>query len=144
MKKQNTDCQFDEDLPKNLIKLKALTEVLDFGAVVRKSDTPEIKEFEVDHGTSYMVGLYKANDLAVARVYSSAGCKFPPHQHDEWELIIVYQGEIHLNFDDKVIKLKEKEFYYVEPGIKHGAFYPVDSWVLCVTMPASPDFPSGG
>ncbi|MBW1812510.1 MAG: cupin domain-containing protein [Deltaproteobacteria bacterium] len=142
MRKIKTDCNFNE-LPKNLIQLKKLTEALDFAQVVRPDSAPGIKEFSVAGGTSYMVGLFKDKIMAVSRVYSSAGVEFPVHMHDEWELIIVYQGELHLKVEGKIIILKEKEFYYLKPGTSHGAYYPVDSWVLCITMPASEDFPEG-
>ena len=136
-------CQFEES--DNLVVLRELTPKLqDFSQIIRNADTPEIKEFNLDIGTSYMVGLYNSPEMAVARVYSAAGTEFPPHKHNEWELILVYQGEIHLKTDNKVIKLKEKGFYYIEPNVSHSAYYPVDSWVLCVTMPASADFPIGG
>lgn len=140
---KESEC-FAEELPSNLVELRKITKALEFHDTVRPQESRQIKEFILDVGTSYMVGLYKNHVMAVTRVYSSAGCEFPPHTHDEWELIIVYQGEIHLDVDGKIKKLKQKEFYYIEPGTPHGAYYPVDSWVLCVTMPASLDFPDGG
>jgi quercetin dioxygenase-like cupin family protein len=137
-------CNFDQ-VPTEIHKLRALTEALPFANLVRHDPmATHIKELELEKGTSYMVGLYKTEKMAVSRVYSSAGCEFPAHAHSEWELLLVYKGELHLKFKDETVKLKEKEFYYVEPGIAHGGYYPEESWVLCITMPASPDFPDGG
>lgn len=143
MFKKQIACQLEE-LPDNLVKLKNITQSLDFTNNLRPNVIGTIKEFKLDAGTSYMVGLFKNPVMAVSRVYSSAGTEFPQHEHDEWELMLVYQGELHLKIGEKIIKLKEKEFYYVVPGTSHGAYYPVDSWVLCVTMPANEDFPEGG
>jgi len=142
MFKKQAACKIEKDAD-NIIELKKLTKALEFSKTIR-APVPEIKEFTLDAGTSYMVGLFKNNAIAVTRVYSGAGVEFPSHIHDEWELILVYEGELHLTVEGKTKIIKKKEFYYVEPKVSHSAFYPVDSWVLCVTMPASADFPEGG
>jgi quercetin dioxygenase-like cupin family protein len=143
MRKIKTDCNFDE-MPVNLIKLKKLTEALDFSQIVRPGVEPEIKELKMDKGTSYMVGLYKAQCMAVARNYASAGCEFPEHVHDEWELLVVYQGEMHLIVEGKERIIKEKEFYYLMPGTRHGGYFPKETWFLAITMPANENWPEGG
>ena len=136
-------CQFSED-DQNLIKLKVLTEALKFKEIVREQVGGEIIELEMAAGTSYMVGLYKNDILAVARNYASAGCKFPEHNHGEWELLLIYSGEMHLNTKGKTRILKPKQFYYLNPGEDHSAYFPVETWFLAITMPASGSWPKGG
>ena len=135
-------CNLEDD--DNIIKLKELTKTLDFAEMINHPLGVNIEEFDLEQGTSFMVGLFHRPVMAVARVFSSAGTIFPAHKHDEWELVVVYQGEIHLEVEGKKIVLKEKQFHYLNPGQSHSAFYPVDSWVLCITKPASDDFPKGG
>lgn len=143
MRKIKTDCNFDE-MPVNLIELKKLTKTLNFTQIVREGGEPEIKELKMEKGTSYMVGLYKADFMAVARNYASMGCEFPEHKHDEWELLVVYKGEMHLSVEGKKRIIKEKEFYYLTPGTKHGGYFPKETWFLAITMPANESWPKGG
>ena len=144
MAKPESDCAIEKD-PDNLVQLRDLTGKLrNFAEVLRPFKTPEIKEFNLESGTSYMVGLYKAPAMAVSRVYSAGGVEFPEHAHNEWELVVVYQGELHLTVGGEKKILAEKEFFYILPGVPHRGYYPVDSWILAITMPASEDFPEGG
>ncbi len=128
----------------NLIKLREITRDLEFAGIVRPSGNQEIIELEMQEGTSYMVGLYKTPKIGVARNYASAGCKFPTHEHNEWELLVMIAGEMHLYVGEKKITLKEKEFYYLNPGTEHWAYFPAESWFLAITMPASEAWPEGG
>ena len=128
----------------NLVRLKAITEALEFSTVVRSQGAQQIIELNVENGTSYMVGLYKTPLIAVARNFATAGTHFPLHRHDEWELLLVYYGRMVLNVEGKEIKLAEKDFYYNKPGVEHSAEFPKDCWFLSITMPASGNWPEGG
>lgn len=124
--------------------LQEITKALEFSGIVYERSPAQIVELEMDSGTSYMVGLYKTPIIAVARNYASAGCRFPPHRHNEWELLIVYQGEMQLHVGEKEVVLKERGFYYLNPNTDHWAYFPVESWFLAITMPASSSWPEGG
>jgi len=136
------ECNLIDD--ENIIRLQQLTKALEFEGIVHRAGSQEILELEMVQGTSYMVGLYKTPVIAVARNYASRACKFPKHVHEEWELLIVYQGEMNLSVGGEMINLKAKEFYYIEPGTEHEAFFPAETWFLAITMPASKDWPDGG
>ena len=136
------ECNLIED--SNIVKLRELTRALEFGGIVHKASSAEIKELNMEQGVSYMVGLYKTPVIAVARNYASQGCKFPKHHHLEWELLIVYEGEMNLSVGGRAVNLTEKEFYYIDPGVEHEAFFPRETWFLAITMPASQSWPDGG
>ena len=138
-----TACRHTEK-DENLIKLKVLTESLRFKDIVRGNAAGEIIELDMIKGTSYMVGLYKNTIMAVARNYASAGCEFPEHNHEEWELLLIYEGEMHLKTGGKTRILKPKQFYYLNPGEDHSAYFPEETWFLAITMPASGSWPEGG
>lgn len=134
-------CEMVDD---NLVVLKKLTESLKFEDIVYENKPPETIELEMDSGTSYMVGLFKNEIVAVARNYASAGCQFPEHDHEQWELLIVYSGEMHLAIGGKKRILKPKNFYYMNPGDVHSAYFPKETWFLAITMPAADSWPEGG
>ena len=128
----------------NLLRLREITRAIEFSGIVHQKSDQEIIELEMNHGTGYMVGLYKTPAIGVARNYASAGCEFPLHSHEEWELLLVYKGEMRLTVEGKTITLKEKGFHYILPGHQHEAYFPKESWFLAITMPASESWPKGG
>jgi len=136
-------CKID-DLPENIVHLKALTSALEFAGIVKPTVAGQVKELIMDAGTSYMVGLYKNSIMAVARNFASDKCRFPEHTHDEWELLVVYEGEMHLTVENKKVILGPKGFYYILPNQKHSGTFSENTWFLAITMPASESWPEGG
>jgi len=143
MQKSEEECIID-DKPKSLIVLREITREL---AAFSDFSTPRlnVNEIDMDAGTSFMVGLYKHHHIAVARQFASAGAVFPFHAHDQWELLLVYEGSMDLIVGDKKDRrtLRVKDFYYLEPGTPHYAEFNEDCWFLAITIPAAEAWPEG-
>ena len=79
----------------NLKKLKELTPKL-HELILPISDNPgeHIIEYKCAEGTAIAFGLYKEEDVGVQRVFMSKGTKFPEHNHEEHEYILVYKGKV--------------------------------------------------
>lgn len=138
--KLKNECTF-EAVPENIIRLKELTKALEFSGILSPASTRQVKEIDMRVGASFMVGLYKTDNIGIARNFASENSEFPEHFHNEWELLIVYSGEMHLTIEGETHTLKEKDFFYILPQQKHKAYFPVNTWFIAITMPASDSWP---
>jgi len=102
-----------------------------------------VQELKMDNGTLLMFGLYKDVGIAVSRVFATAGTRMPIHQHDRTEYVLVWEGELIFNFSGKEVTLKENEFYRIEPNTPHSVYWPVDTNLIAVVIPAEEGWPDG-
>jgi len=98
-------------------------------------------EIEAGQGTTFMFGLFRTRDMAVARAFLSAGSTIEDHQHKEAEWLFVYSGEMELTILDKKQRYKKGDCCHIKPKLPHKAEFPVDTWLLAVTMPAAEGYP---
>lgn len=102
-------------------------------------------EYRVD-GTCIGFNLWNEDRISVQRCFLSSGAVFPEHTHKKsTEWIIVYSGALR-------VKYGEEDFTTVVPGegvqIAIGQLHTVesleDTWMIAVTVPADPGYPTGG
>ena len=128
----------------NLARLRDLTgklpPVLSEFVVTKGADCIE---YAGDDGGINSIGfcLYKNDRVAVQRCYLPKGCSFPVHQHDEKEWLIVFSGEIHATYEDRVVIMFPGQSVYFENHQVHGVYAKENSWVLGVTIPAAEGYP---
>ena len=133
-----------ETQTKKLIDLK--------NTVLRKHDS--FVEYNVKNGTSLGFGLFKNGTIAVQRAFGTKGTKFPEHQHNEQEYIIVYEGEIEIFCDNlftinncvandqtSPVILKEGDCAYFPPNTNHHLTYLQDSWIIGIIIPSVGGYP---
>jgi hypothetical protein len=82
-----------------LDRLKNLTEKLpSFPDIIERHLTKNGKieqYYEMDEGNCYAVYLHRSgDDIAVHRWFNSKGGKFPKHNHNEKEWIVIYKGSM--------------------------------------------------
>ena len=135
-----------KSIPKSYLpKIKVLTNKLDFGNIVKESTNKHTIEFKLEKGYAYSKGLLKNQNIAIADTFLEKNSIFPEHIHLEWEMLIVYTGEINIFINKKLVKnLKPSNFYYIQPNIPHSVEAVETSKVVSITIPASEDFPEGG
>jgi len=145
------------DMESNLDKIRKLTaDLQDFGSH-SYMETPSRLEIvlEAGEGEGEAIGLYKNQEIAVCRAAVKGGTRWPAHYHEAWEYIVVYQGEMHIEnkIEDSKGGLKEREgihvvkapgIYYMRPRVLHEVYFPVDSLMIAITVPAAEGFPGVG
>jgi quercetin dioxygenase-like cupin family protein len=136
----DSDINNKEGISENIKKLRELTPLLDFSNLISVKSTPFIK-LNMIEGESFMIGLHKEKDVAVAREFASMGTKFPEHKHEEIEYLIVYKGQVIIRVDDNDLILEKGDLLKLEPNQTHKAYFPEDTWFLAITIPASKNWP---
>lgn len=79
--------------------------------------------------------------IAVANTIFEGGCHVDVHNHDQTEILVVYQGEMILRTEEWVKAVTVGECVRIEPHIKHTAEFPVKTRIIAITVPASKYFP---
>jgi len=124
---------------KTLQELRELTDALPHLEEMIQTSHCSVVEYEVD-GTCIGIGLYTNESVAVQRAVMSAGTTFTAHQHDEHEILTVYQGSITVHTSgDRV--LDEGDSIHISPGTAHHVTAQKDTWLIGVTVPASQGYP---
>jgi quercetin dioxygenase-like cupin family protein len=131
-----------------LDRLKNLTEKLpSFPDIIERHLTKNGKieqYYEMDEGNCYAVYLHRSgDDIAVHRWFNSKGGKFPKHNHNEKEWIVIYKGSMILHDFRGDHTLKKGDCYYSLPNMHHWAEFPEDCKYITITMPAAKEYPNG-
>jgi len=103
-------------------------------------------------GTFIGFGLHKEKGVAVQRVFMSKGTNIPEHQHSENEYALCYSGKFELITEGNNVMVngtKSESPHILTPGdaaffppdTKHSAIILKDTWIVCVTIPASEEYP---
>jgi len=129
----------DDD--KNLDTLRKLTEKLNFSRLVIDKGDGFINISLKDNKKAPSINLLHIPELAIAKTYIPKDSEFPKHAHAEWELILIYKGDMTLIFDDEEKRLEEGDFYYIEPNVTHGAKCVKETIMIGMTIPASQHWP---
>lgn len=105
-------------------------------------DGSDCETYEMDEGVCFAWNLYWIPQVSVTRWYNDAGSQFPKHHHKEVEVIVVYQGELHIVYENGIEKVvTQGEHVYHPPDTVHSAHTPVDTYYITVMIPASFDYP---
>lgn len=131
-----------EHLSGAMIKLSAVFGV-DYTQLVNISSekVPTKYMIPTKFGEIFVEGIFKSESIGVARGYAKKDSYMDPHIHPEWEILYVESGEVWIKIDGAVQKYKEKQLVVFSPGAEHDSYYPVDSVILAITIPASSSWP---
>jgi len=129
-----------------LLRLRELTENLP--PVPDMPPFPAIKridgdryEYEVDQGAAYAWSLLNIEAISCGDWFSPANTQFKLHSHRMREWLIVYEGEMILEAEDKEFVLKPGDAWRVEPECPHSARFEVDCRYLAICIPKCEDWP---
>ncbi len=103
-------------------------------------------EYRID-GTCIGFNLWNENRISVQRCFLSSGAVFPEHSHKksaEW--LIVYTGMLRIRYGDDVdvMTVSPGECSQLAVGQLHTVEALEDTWMIAVTVPADPGYPTGG
>ncbi len=121
--------------------LAALTENLAPSLDMKTSKSRTVKEIVMDKGTAITFGVINKPKIAVAETFASGGSKFPLHSHEEKEYLVLYDGEMTISLDDKIVHLFVGDSVMINPGVEHSAEFMVDSWFIVASIPCAPGWP---
>lgn len=131
-------------VPRDMDRLREATRSLQpFSALVRRTESTQIADISVIGGQCVIHGLYKNQDVAIARVYISAGSRMQEHFHCEREVAGVESGAVVFLVDGDSIEVSRHFTIDIPPNVPHEVVAVEDSWLWVATMPASVDFPDG-
>lgn len=108
--------------------------------------TDRSKEYEMDAGSCFAWHMYTAPDgaFAVDQWFNSKGSKFPVHNHNETECIVVKSGRLVITYEDgEEVALGPGESLLNPPGRPHYAYFPVDTHYYTIMIPSSEQYPQG-
>ena len=107
--------------------------------------SPKKYEIPVESGRAITKGLFKNVDVAVAMTYIDADTKLESHVHEEVEVIKIISGEMHIIVDNEEVKVYTTGELFITDAYKvHAAYWPIDSVILSITVPACPNWPEEG
>lgn len=100
-------------------------------------------EYTVERGFAVGHGVLHDNDCAILKLFISAGTVFPVHIHNEYEYIIIVDGEGDYTIDGDTKPFKPLDCVVLKPGQLHTWYYRTNTRQICITIPASKGFPHG-
>jgi mannose-6-phosphate isomerase-like protein (cupin superfamily) len=117
---------------------------LDYNELVKQTfKGRNVYDIPVIKGKATTTGLYKSLDVAVAETVFDADTRFVNHVHEEFEMIGVVSGEMHLTVGDEVKILLANDAIMVPPFVVHDSFTPIHTVAIIITVPACPSWPEG-
>lgn len=126
------------------IKLLSHKVGLDYNELVKNTyQGKNIYDIPVIRGKAQTTGLFKNLEVAVAETEFAADTVFVNHVHEEFELIKVISGELHITLGSDMKVIKEHEAVLIPPYIVHDSFAPVHTVAIVITVPACPSWPEG-
>ena len=127
-------------------RLRELTEKLPHFPEA-KTEHLNWSEYKVEKGTCFAWYMFERPEVGIHRWYNSRG-SMQRHQHPETEIIIVYEGEVKLIFEDNPPEQKEQylqpgDYVVIPPKTIHHAVFLADTQYITITMPHAEGYPHG-
>ena len=92
-----------------------------------------------NHQIYFRTLLWKKK-IAICDNSIAADSEFPEHQHEGNETFVIYEGELFLEYRDKVISLRVDDIYTFDARYKHSAYCEKNTRFLAITIPGDPSW----
>lgn len=125
----------------DIVELKRKTESLPDLASFIMGTFNGVIEYEAGDGTVLGFPLFNTPKVAVQRHFLSSGAVFGNHTHEQREWILVYEGELRVHVSGKEERLSLAQCVFVDVGQEHSLEAIVDTWLICVSIPAAEGYP---
>jgi len=127
----------------NLEKLETLTKNLpDLAALSDKHPSCVVK-FKTECGQCLGLGLLNQRDVAVSDTLLSQGARLAPHAQRETEWLIIYNGRLRVFVgDEEPREIAAGESVQFPPDTPHCVEALETTWLIAVSVPASPGYPA--
>ena len=129
-----------------IAKLEHLTTVLPKSPYAVPPDAKKIifaAEDENDSPTETW-GLLKKSGVAVLDAFCPEGTTFPLHEHEQIEMLIVYEGCAHVECTQCGLTkdVHVGESITMPKNTPHKIYFPMDTWLIGITIPADEGYPN--
>lgn len=124
-----------------LNELVELTKTFDFSSFVIPINNTKI-QMRVDEGEIVIAGLLNIDQISIANCIAKQGTICNTHTHEQFEVFVVYEGQMILTDNEKEFIINQGELRYVDSKSPHSAFFPVKCKLIAITIPKSDDFPN--
>jgi len=133
--------------PDTFDRLRKLTETLPQIATlgdfkIQSEDDPKSVAYEIEGGNAISYALLSLPKVSVARTLVTSGAKFPEHQHDEKEIIVIFSGSAMMTIKGEKTILHEGDCMMFESNVPHSGRALEDVWFIAITVPYSKDYPN--
>lgn len=100
------------------------------------------KEYKMSKGKCEAWDILNTPAFSLTRWHNSKGSRFPRHNHEQTEIIIITSGKLDIKYNTKGRKtIKEGETVYNKPGEYHSGHFIEDTWYITVMIPAADYYP---
>jgi quercetin dioxygenase-like cupin family protein len=108
-------------------------------------DEDQVMNLECETGKARSVGVYKDDNISIAKTTFEMGTSLGMHSHPEIETIQVLSGEITVfqkehNRESETV-LRQHSILVIYPNTLHSCSNTVKTIIVASTMPFSPNFP---
>jgi mannose-6-phosphate isomerase-like protein (cupin superfamily) len=124
----------------NLERLRELTEkFINFNSITKIDNTRV--DYRVGSGHCEGNGVFNDDRAAIQVANLGVDTIFPPHAHNENEILICIQGEVIVSSAIESRLLKVGDVIKIEPGMVHNCFSKDGATIIGITIPASEGYP---
>ncbi len=130
------------DLRSNLDRIRKLTETVVPLIEISHVDKNRVI-YDVHQGECHGIGLLKNEEVAVQNAYLGVDTILKNHEHEEVEVLIVYEGTLNIKMEDGDEVISTGEVIVIKPGFPHIAKSKTGCKLIAVTIPAANGYPNG-
>lgn len=95
-------------------------------------------------GKCHLACIYNEKErTTVITALAEPGSFIGSHGHKETEHIVVIYGEMVAYYNDQITILRSGDHIVFEPGQAHRAEFPVETFMIAVSIPDTEDYPHG-
>ena len=106
------------------------------------STTRNYVSYDVVKGSIIGIPIMWDDNMAIQKIFSSAGSEFKTHVHENSiEMVVVISGQLIIKCEDAEYVVNPQEIHTMEKNRPHNAITPVDTWIIAVTIPADEFYP---
>lgn len=102
---------------------------------------PGLMQYKTLSGKALAWTIHWQQEFAICHAFLSEGTVVEWHSHDQKEWIICIEGQLCVRTEEKEMCLLPTQEAILTPKTKHEVCTTVDTYVLAITMPASPEWP---
>jgi mannose-6-phosphate isomerase-like protein (cupin superfamily) len=131
-----------DELKENLERIRTLTEdVVPLISITKFEENNAY--YSVNSGECRGVSLFNIPDVAVQYAIMGENTELKCHQHDEVEILVVFEGDMQMTTPNKTITAQLGYPIVVFPSQEHTARSTKGCKIIAITVPASNAYPHG-
>lgn len=130
-----------QDITNSIDRLRShVAEITSLSDMAAKSGS-EVT-YTTDSGYCHGDALMNIPKIAVQHADMGAGTKLKCHEHDEVEILVLYEGDLSISLPTHVAYLVPGRPFTIDPGTPHIAESLNGAKMIAITIPASAGYPN--